>query len=222
MQYAEAHLGRIFILRLEEGEILHESVENFACEQGIRAGALIAVGGVGAGSRLVVGPADGRARPIDPLELVLADVHEAAGMGTVFPDEAGNPVLHLHAACGREEATRTGCVRRGVRVWQVLEVILFELTGTAAKRVFDREAGFAILDVGCGTGRQVPPDHPERSAHDSQPLGRGRRRPAAAQPPLTDRRRILIDLLGFGYSDRPAEYGYTLEDHADAIAQAMD
>ena len=31
-----------------------------------------------------------------------------------------------------------------------------------------------------------------------------------------------MDLLGFGLSDRPAEFGYRLDDHADALARAMD
>ena len=151
MKYVQAKLGRVFVLRLEEGEILHECVERFAREQGLTAAALIAAGGVGAGSRLVVGPADGQARPIDPLELLLGDVHEAAGVGTLFPDETGKPVLHMHTACGRDGETRTGCVRRGVQVWQVLEIVLFELTGTDAKRVFDPEVGFAKLEPGGAT-----------------------------------------------------------------------
>lgn len=146
MMYAEAKPGRVFVLRLEEGEILHEALESFAREQGVAAAALIAVGGAGAGSRLVVGPADGEARPIDPMELTLGDIHEAAGVGTIFPDEQGNPVLHMHAACGRQEEARTGCVRRGVRVWQIMEIVLWELIGTGARRVFDPAVGFAKLE----------------------------------------------------------------------------
>ncbi len=148
MKSAQAQLGRVFVLRLEEGEILHECVERFAREQGLTAAALIAVGGVGAGSRLVVGPADGQARPIDPMELLLTNVHEAAGVGTLFPDEADEPVLHMHAACGRDEETRTGCVRRGIQTWQIMEIVLLELTGTKARRVFDPEVGFAKLEPG--------------------------------------------------------------------------
>jgi predicted DNA-binding protein with PD1-like motif len=33
MKYSEAKPGRIFVLRLEDGDILHESVETFAREQ---------------------------------------------------------------------------------------------------------------------------------------------------------------------------------------------
>ncbi|MFB7909942.1 alpha/beta fold hydrolase [Kitasatospora sp. NPDC056076] len=44
---------------------------------------------------------------------------------------------------------------------------------------------------------------------------------AAAHPLLTGRRALLLDLLGFGISDRPTDFGYTLEQHADAVATAV-
>jgi pimeloyl-ACP methyl ester carboxylesterase len=45
---------------------------------------------------------------------------------------------------------------------------------------------------------------------------------AAVQPELRDRRQLLVDLLGYGYSDRPVGFGYTLEDHARTIVAVMD
>ena len=51
----------------------------------------------------------------------------------------------MHMACGRETDTVTGCIRSGVTVWQVMEVILFELTDIHAARVMDPETGFALL-----------------------------------------------------------------------------
>lgn len=147
MQYAQAKPGRIFVLRLEDGEILHETVERFAREQGINAAALIAVGGADAGSRLVVGPAAGRAAAIQPMELVLDEAHELAGVGTIFPDAAGRPMLHMHAAAGRRGQTIAGCARRGVRVWQVLEIIIQELRDTVACRRLDSATGFELLSM---------------------------------------------------------------------------
>ncbi|MBO1416987.1 alpha/beta fold hydrolase [Streptomyces sp. FH025] len=44
---------------------------------------------------------------------------------------------------------------------------------------------------------------------------------AAAHPLLSGRRSLLLDLLGFGISDRPADFAYTLEAHADAVAAAV-
>jgi predicted DNA-binding protein with PD1-like motif len=146
MKYSEARHGRVFILRLEHGEVLHEVIERFAREKQIRAAAVIVVGGADSASRLVVGPEDGDARPVKPMELVLDAAHEVAGTGTLFPDETGAPMLHLHIAAGRKDHAVTGCVRNGVVVWQVLEVVMFELTGTAAIRRRDPTLGFKLLD----------------------------------------------------------------------------
>ncbi|MET7466011.1 alpha/beta hydrolase [Nonomuraea sp. NPDC005501] len=43
----------------------------------------------------------------------------------------------------------------------------------------------------------------------------------AAHPLLAGRRSLLVDLLGFGISDRPADFSYTLEAHADTLATAL-
>lgn len=146
MKYSEARQGRVFVLRLEDGEILHATVEAFAREHALRAAALIVLGGADRGSRLVVGPEQGRSTPVVPMEQVLGDVAEIAGVGTLFPDAQGAPVLHMHVACGRGHETVTGCVRRGVRTWHVLEVVLWELLDTSARRLPDPATGFALLN----------------------------------------------------------------------------
>jgi predicted DNA-binding protein with PD1-like motif len=146
MRYSQAKQGRVFVIRLEDGDILHESIEAFAREQGIQAASLIALGGADSASRLVVGPEQGRTSPIVPKEHLLRDVHEIAGVGTIFPDAKGQPVLHMHVAAGRGDEAVTGCVRMGVRVWHVVEVVLWELTGTTGRRVFDGATGFELLE----------------------------------------------------------------------------
>ncbi|WP_201724267.1 alpha/beta fold hydrolase [Bradyrhizobium centrolobii] len=40
----------------------------------------------------------------------------------------------------------------------------------------------------------------------------------AADPALAGRRILLVDLLGSGFSDRPAAFGYAVADHASALA----
>ncbi len=145
MKFTTATLGRIFILRLEDGEILHETVEAFARDQGIRAAALIVLGGADEGSKLVVGPADARSSPVVPMEHILAGTSESTGVGTIFPNADGRPILHMHIACGRKATAVAGCVRRGVKVWQVMELILWELTGNDARRVLDPVTGFELM-----------------------------------------------------------------------------
>jgi len=146
MKFSEATQGRTFIIRLEDGEILHEEIEAFALEHSVKAAAVIALGGADEGSRLVVGPEEGRSKPVIPMEHILDDVHEIAGVGTIFPDKNGKPVLHMHIAGGRNDRAVTGCVRRGVKVWHILEVVLFELVDSSACRLIDKETGFELLE----------------------------------------------------------------------------
>ncbi len=145
MRYSQAKQGRIFIIRLEDGDIVHEEIEKFAREKSIKAAALIILGGADKGSKLIVGPEHGRREPIIPMEHILDNVHEIAGTGTIFPDEKGKPILHMHMACGRKTSSVTGCVRKGVKVWHVMEVILFELVDTTAVRAFEPTTGFELL-----------------------------------------------------------------------------
>ena len=146
MKYSQARQGRIFIIRLEDGDIIHEEIEKFARDHSINAASLIIIGGADKDSKLVVGPEDGTAQNIIPMEHILDNVNEVAGTGTLIPNENGEPILHMHIACGRKKSTITGCVRKGVKTWHILEVILFELTDTAARRVMDPKTGFKLLE----------------------------------------------------------------------------
>ncbi|MFE7139451.1 alpha/beta fold hydrolase [Streptomyces sp. NPDC057644] len=44
----------------------------------------------------------------------------------------------------------------------------------------------------------------------------------AVHPLLAGHRSLLVDLLGYGHSDRPADFDYTLESHADALAGVLE
>jgi pimeloyl-ACP methyl ester carboxylesterase len=58
--------------------------------------------------------------------------------------------------------------------------------------------------------------------HGWQCSSTGELMPAAVQAPLRGRRSLLIDLLGHGYSDKPLDFGYGLEDHARTIVALID
>ncbi len=145
MKYSEGKLGRVFIIRLEHGDIIHKEIEKFAKEKEIKTAVLLIVGGVNKGSKIVVGPEDDDERPVNPMELILKNAHEVTGTGTLFLDENGNPMLHMHIACGREKNTITGCIRKGVITWNLLEIILIEINGLYSYRKFDKNLGFFTL-----------------------------------------------------------------------------
>ncbi len=136
--------GRIFVLRLGDGDTLPGSIETFAREHGVTRALCAALGGLGPG-KLVTGPEDGDVMPPTPMLHDIAAIHEAAAIGTLFPDANGAPKLHMHAALGREGKTATGCVRPGLDVWKILEVVVIELTGLDLVRKRDPETGFELL-----------------------------------------------------------------------------
>ena len=145
MDWTECSEGRVFVLRLGDGEILHETVESFASGRKIDAATVTAVGGAGKGSKLVVGPKVSVSSPVVPMYHELDAPHELTGTGTIFPNAAGKPIMHMHCSCGREGSSVTGCVRAGVRVWLVMEVVIRELKGCRAKRLNDVRSGFELL-----------------------------------------------------------------------------
>lgn len=144
MQYAEGTLGRIFTLRLEDGDTMPECIETFAREHHIERAFCTMLGGIGKGE-LVVGPEDSETRQITPMKHPIRSPHEALAHGTISPDEEGTPTLHMHAALGRNNQTQTGCIRPGVDVWLVGEVIIMEICGSNMLRKYDEASGFKLL-----------------------------------------------------------------------------
>ncbi|NLX47631.1 MAG: DUF296 domain-containing protein [Euryarchaeota archaeon] len=146
MRCAMGSMGRVLVVRLETGDVLHECVERAAKENGISRAAVLALGGADRGSRMVVGPKDGRSEDIEPMLTELAGESEMAAVGTLFPDESGAPSLHMHASAGRGGGSVTGCVRAGVRTWLIQEVIVIEISGVMSRRVKDPRTGFDLLE----------------------------------------------------------------------------
>jgi len=146
LNYTQANLGRIFILRLHNDELLHEVIEKFAAQKQINSAFCFFLGGAQDKSKVVVGPKDGDAMPPQPMVTLLKGVHEGCGVGTIFTNDEGKPKLHMHASFGRNDNTITGCVRMGVDIWQIGEVVILELAGSSAKRAKNKETGFEFLE----------------------------------------------------------------------------
>src|SRR5690554_2568938 len=147
MKYSETTLGRIFVLRLEHGDRIPDIIEEFAKEKEIDSAIIHFLGGTDTNSKVVVGPEDGTISNPRSIVLELTEVNEALGIGTIFLNEEGIPKLHLHSAFGRNGETVTGCTREGVTVWNIGEVIIFELLNTKAKRKIDPQLGFVLLEL---------------------------------------------------------------------------
>ena len=147
MKASQGQIGRVFVIRLEDGDVVPECIERFAAEQGVSVGHAVLIGGIG-GGQVVVGPRRSDQMPPEPMLLPIDAAHEVVGLGVLAPGEDGRPVLHIHAALGRAGGTMTGCLRPGVTTWLVGEVVLYEILGTDARRVTDDACGFALLEPG--------------------------------------------------------------------------
>ena len=147
MKASEGHIGRVFVIRLEDGDIVPACIERFAEENKVSAGHVILVGGIGSGE-VVVGPRRSDEEVPQPMLLPIDGAHEVVGVGVLATDQQGKPNLHIHAALGRAGQTMSGCLRYGVSTWLIGEVILYEILGVTAARKRDEKSGFELLEVG--------------------------------------------------------------------------
>jgi pimeloyl-ACP methyl ester carboxylesterase len=70
---------------------------------------------------------------------------------------------------------------------------------------------------------EIPGDDPPLLwLHGWQCSSTGELLPAAVQPSLRARRSLLIDFLGHGYSDKPPDFAYSMEEHARTIVTVID
>jgi len=146
MKASEGKIGRVFVLRLEHGDIIPDVIEAFAGRKKIGVAQVIMVGGV-CGGQVVVGPRYSDKLPPEPIVVPVDGAHELAGLGLIAPDHKGKPVLHVHAALGRSGKTTTGCMRLGVPAWIIGEVVVIEILGTGAVRLPDKKTGFELLSL---------------------------------------------------------------------------
>ena len=147
MKVSEGKLGRVFVLRLDEGDAIPDSIERFAAERHVNAAQVTLLGAVGSGE-VVAGPRDSRATRPQPMLLAVDGVHEVLGIGLLAPDEKGAPRLHVHGALGRAGTTLTGCLRPGVNAWFVIEVIVTEIVDDHLRRLPEGESGLSVLNFG--------------------------------------------------------------------------
>ena len=146
MQYSEGKIDRVFVLRLEDGDMVPACIEQFAAEKGIKVGHVILIGGIG-GGQVVVGPRVSGEMSPDPVLLPIEGAQEVVGLGILAPNKEGRAKLHIHAAMGRAGRTLTGCLRYGAKTWLVGEAIIYEITGTTAKRLPDKASGFNLMEM---------------------------------------------------------------------------
>jgi predicted DNA-binding protein with PD1-like motif len=143
MQYRSGNIGRVFILKYEDGDSLLDGVIKVAKDEKVQCGFFLLLGGMRAAS-LVCGPKE-PVLPPEPMWQSFTDGREVAGIGSVFLKD-GEPAIHLHGAVGKGETTLTGCIRRDDKVFLVVEAMLVEVTGINAVKKVNEKTGIAMLE----------------------------------------------------------------------------
>ncbi|MGC9435268.1 MAG: PPC domain-containing DNA-binding protein [Methanomicrobiales archaeon] len=144
MEYSHREPGRIFYLRVDEGEDLTGAIRAVCTTERIACATVQVFGALREGT-VVTGPRDAVVPP-DPVTMRFENGWEILGFGTVFPGDEG-PDLHLHVAMGRGEETRTGCLRGEAVVYLVVEVVITELEGVEITRSHDPDMGVSRPQV---------------------------------------------------------------------------
>jgi len=145
MQYSEGKIGRVFSIRMDDGEDLIESITSFVQEKGIESGMALFIGALRDG-KAVTGPEDAVIPPKPHFE-AYESAWEVFGMATVYPSAEG-PKLHIHSSLGRGREALTGCIRDKAPIYLVIEAVLLEISGLDASREFDEKMGISLLNLG--------------------------------------------------------------------------
>jgi uncharacterized protein len=144
MQYSEGSLGRVFVLRMDHGEDLIESLQKFLQEKKIESCTALFMGALRDG-RAVTGPKLPVVPPTPHYE-AFESAWEVFGMATIYPSNEG-PKLHIHSAMGRGRQSILGCIRDKAEVYLIVEAVLFEICGLAAERAWDENMQLYLLSL---------------------------------------------------------------------------
>ena len=136
------HLGDIFLVRLEAGEEVVESLRQFAGVQRIGFAALQAIGTF---ERVTLGYYDGKAKAYrneeweEPVEVLTMS-------GNITKGEDGDPMVHAHVIVGRSDYTTLGGHVVEATVGPTLEVFI-ETAPTTIRRSHDPGTGLELWDL---------------------------------------------------------------------------
>jgi len=144
MRYSKGSVGRIFLLKFDDNDVVMKEIDKFARRERLKCAALIFMGALKEGD-IVTGPK----KPVIPPEpnwTKFRDGWEVLGIGTIFVNKSG-PQIHVHASMGKKNRVLTGCVRKNSKVFLVIEAIVFEIKGVKATKEVDPDTGLNLLKI---------------------------------------------------------------------------
>ena len=144
MKYTRGTVGRIFLAKFDNHDILLDEISRLIKKEKVRAATMVFLGALRRGT-LVTGPKK-PVIPPQPNKVSFDGAWEVMGIGTVFVNAQG-PQIHIHAAMGKKLKTLIGCVREKTNVFLVIEAVIFELKGVKASKQIDPKTGLNLLRI---------------------------------------------------------------------------
>lgn len=138
MQYSEGQVGRVFTVRIDDGEDFIREVRRFVTAMNIRSG-MIHFLGAARSAKIVTGPKEPLIPPVPRIEEIFGG-WELFGFATIYPGEE-RPSIHIHTVAGKGIRSLAGCLRERAEVYVVVEAIITEFIGISAKRTLDEKTG---------------------------------------------------------------------------------
>lgn len=141
--FTSTQVGRTFIIRMERGDYLRESLIELAKDKGIENAVIIS--GIATFDEAFFQMATTSSFPIEyhvehlkePLELASLD-------GTIINSEP-----HLHGVISNHNKTWAGHILDGCRILYLGEIVVQELIGNQLKRKPDKDGVMLISENGC-------------------------------------------------------------------------
>lgn len=165
MQYSEGQLGRVFVVRIDDGEDMLISLHQFILDKNIQSGSITFLGALMNG-RMVTGPEEPVIPPV-PHFVMFEGGWEVFGVGTIYPGEGG-PHIHYHASVGRSGHALTGCIREKAITYLIIEAVIMEFTGLKARREFDQKTQLHLPVLGERGGDAVKLTDFEKPAEEKE------------------------------------------------------
>ncbi|MBU0504224.1 MAG: DUF296 domain-containing protein [Candidatus Omnitrophota bacterium] len=144
MKYTKGSIGRVFLAKFDNGDILIDKLSELVRKEKIKAATMVFIGALNKGD-LVTGPKK-PVIPPEPNKVTFKNGWEVMGIGTIFTNKIG-PQIHIHSAMGKKKNVLVGCVRGKSRVFLVIEAIIFELKGVKAGKDIDPKTGLNLLRI---------------------------------------------------------------------------
>lgn len=144
MEYTQGNIGRIFVVRFDDGENLLGGLKNIIKEEKIQTGIIHLIGALSS-AKVVLGPHK-KEYPPNPFWWEFNDAREIVGTG-MFAWEDKEPKIHLHTGIGHSSESKTGCIRDKADIYITVEAVIQEIINVNITRKLDSRYNATLLNI---------------------------------------------------------------------------